>query len=217
MDMTEQDRKWAAEIGQEYTDRNTLTAEKLDALYLECFGVTRQALNMRFLGDLPRDISILEVGCNIGMQLRHLQMMGFTNLHGIELQQYAIDRLCVQDVEVRQGSAYELPYADGEFDLVYTSGVLIHLPPASWNPHAALQEIVRVSRKWVWGFEYFAFPRQEIKDRNWQNMLWADDYPAHFLWWTDNSLHLVRRWSEAYRKHLLGTVADMYLLEKACK
>ena len=81
-------------------------------------------------------------------------------------------------------------------------------------PNPAFEEIARVSCKWIWGFEYFAAPPQEIANRNWENMLWADDYPVQFLWWVGN-MHLVRRWSEVYRKNLEGTVADMYLLEKA--
>lgn len=214
-EMTEQEKAWAGQIGQEYTDRNTLSEGELDGLYRECFGVDRDGLNRWFLGEVPRDASILEVGCNIGMQLRHLQLMGFTNLHGIELQQYAIDHKIV-DVPIDQGTAESLPYEDNSFDLVYTSGVLIHLPALTLNGKplgGAIMEIARVSRKWIWGFEYYATPRGEIQDRNWQDMLWADDYPAYFIRWIGN-LHLVRRWSEAYRAHLPGTVADMYLLEK---
>ena len=99
--------------------------------------------------------------------------------------------------------------------------MLIHLPESTLNAehvlYRAVQEMARVSRKWIWGFEYFASPRQEITNRNWQDMLWADDYPSCFLWWIGNGLRLVRRWSETYQKHLPDTVADMYLLEKTCE
>jgi len=204
--MTIQEDAWKAGIGREYTDRNTLSYVELDMLYWDCFRTTRSALNARFLEDVPLSASILEVGCNIGMQLRHLQKGGYVDLHGIELQQYAIDRLCVKDVDVRQGSAESLPYEDGSFDLVFTSGVLIHLPIHILG--TAIREMMRVSRHWIWGFEYYSYPRQEITDRNWQDMLWSDDYPALF------DARLIRRWSEAYRAHLPGTVADMYLLER---
>lgn len=215
--VTKQEMAWAGEVGRRYTDRNILTATELDQLYLECFGTTRWSLNERFLFGVPYDAQILEVGCNIGMQLRHLQQEGYRNLRGIELQQYAIDNKVV-DVPIDLGSAEKLPYEDNSFDLVYTSGVLIHLPESTLavnnTLYRAVQEIARVSRKWIWGFEYFASPREEIRDRNWQDMLWADDYPTYFLWWIGNGLHLVRRWSEPYHGHLSGTVADMYLLEK---
>src|SRR4030042_739472 len=107
VEMTAQERAWAGQVGQEYTDRNTMTANQLDDLYRDCFGISRTLLNWHFLEGIPGDASILEVGCNIGMQLRHLQGMGYTNLHGIELQQYAIDHKVV-DVPIDQGSAYEL-------------------------------------------------------------------------------------------------------------
>ena len=210
--MTPQEKAWSAQVGQDYTDRNTLDASELDDLYTDCFGITRWELNEQFLNGIPKTAKILEVGCNIGMQLRHLQLQGYTNLHGIELQQYAIDRLCVENVTVRQGSAYALPYEDGEFDLVFTSGVLIHLP-AHMLPNA-IREIVRVSKRTIWGFEYYAAKREKIADRHWENMLWADDFPAYFLWRNNVGLRLVRRWSEIYHEILEGTVADMYLLEK---
>lgn len=200
-----------SQVGQDYTNRNTLTVEELDELYWDCFGITRRLLNHRFIGHIPFDASILEVGCNIGMQLRHLQLMDFTNLHGIELQQYAIDHLCVEGVDVQQGNATKLPYLDGDFDLVFTSGVLIHLPEPKL--YQAMTEIVRVSNRWVWGFEYYGWERTEIKDEHWHNMLWADDYPVWYMY--RHRLRLMKRWCEIHRTGFPGVVADMYLLEKA--
>jgi pseudaminic acid biosynthesis-associated methylase len=210
--LTLQEEKWTSLVGRDYTDRNTLSEAELDELYADCFGVTRHELNTRFLAGVPRDANVLEVGCNIGMQLRHLQRMGFQNLSGIEVNQYAIDHLCVDNVDVMQGSVYDLPYSDAQFDLVFTSGVLIHLPLHMIGQ--GIREIVRVSNKWIWGFEYFTSDRQEIADRNWKDMLWSDDYPNYFLYSDPFGLTMVRRWSEMYRRHLPGTVADMYLLER---
>ena len=36
--------------------------------------------------DFDRDMSILEVGCNVGVKISMLQKMGFRNLTGVELQ-----------------------------------------------------------------------------------------------------------------------------------
>ena len=74
---TEQIHTWSGDFGREYTDRNTFTPSELDELYRRNYGVTRTALNQRFLADIPRDARILEVGCNMGNQLLILQQMEF--------------------------------------------------------------------------------------------------------------------------------------------
>jgi len=213
--ITTQERGWAGKIGADYTDRSIYSAEELDDFYLRLLGITRTDLNQRFLGNFRtplRFMRILEVGCNIGMQLRHLQKMGFWNLHGIELQQYALDRLCVERVETCQGSATDLPYPDESFDLVFTSGVLIHIHPD--NLPLAMSEIERCARRYIWGFEYFSETTQEVTWRKWEDMLWSANYAALFLGQFP-SLKLLDWWSAPY----LGTgheglVASMYMLEK---
>jgi len=67
---------------------------------------------------------ILEVGCNVGNQLRMLQRMGFNNLYGIELQQYAIEKAkaLTKRINIIHGVADDIPFKDGYFDMVFTSG-----------------------------------------------------------------------------------------------
>ena len=52
--------------------------------------MTRGELNRRFLSAIPRSARVLEVGCNEGNQLCALHEMGFRNLFGIEIQDYAL-------------------------------------------------------------------------------------------------------------------------------
>ena len=61
--------KWAGQFGKEYTDRNALSLEEIEALYKGNYGVTRTELNERFLKGIDHSIRILEVGSNIGNQL----------------------------------------------------------------------------------------------------------------------------------------------------
>lgn len=209
---SEQERSWSGKIGAAYTDRNTLSAEGLDTVYSQNFGRTRTELNWQFVGSLPRYLRILEVGCNIGMQLRHLRAMGFYNLWGIELQQYALDRLCVSGVEVCQGSVTALPYPDEDFELVYTSGLLIHIPPDDLPQ--AMSEILRCTKQWVWGFEYYSQTLREISHRSWKDMLWEGDYPRMFIEMLP-SLEVKDRWAAPdMHPDRAGTLVDMYLLEK---
>ncbi|MFZ0585383.1 MAG: pseudaminic acid biosynthesis-associated methylase [Candidatus Sulfotelmatobacter sp.] len=178
---TPQTSQWTGDFGRAYTDRNTLTTKELDSLYWRNHGVTRRELNERFLQPIPRDARILEVGCNCGNQLLMLQEMGFTNLWGVEVQSYALEsgRARVPGVQLAQASALDLPYEDGYFDLVFTSGVLIHISPA--NLPRALDEIHRCARIWIWGLEYYAPEVTEVNYRGHDDLLWKMDYGKRYL------------------------------------
>jgi pseudaminic acid biosynthesis-associated methylase len=178
---TEQIRTWSGDFGREYTDRNTFTPAQVDELYQRNYGVTRSEINRRFLETIPRDARILEVGCNVGNQLLMLQSMGFTNLYGIEIQDYALQRAQerLPSAILKQASALAIPYADRFFDLVFTSGVLIHIAPADLP--LALREIRRCTKQWIWGFEYFAPHITEVAYRGHTALLWKTDYARLYI------------------------------------
>jgi pseudaminic acid biosynthesis-associated methylase len=181
MKATPQMEVWRGRFGREYTDRNTMSIDELDALYRREFGIGRRAMNETFLGSLPCDLRVLEVGSNIGNQLLLLQSMGFTRLYGIELQQYAVQlsKRRVAGAHFMQGSAFDLPCRDGSFDLVYTSGVLIHLAPQ--HLVAALREIHRATSRYIWGMEYFSETCEEVAYRGEQGLLWKSDFCRLYL------------------------------------
>lgn len=178
---TGQIRTWTGDFGREYTDRNSFTPAELDELYRRNYGITRREVNQRFLSGVPKQARILEVGCNMGNQLLLLQQMGFTNLHGIEIQSYALDRAKqrLDGAVLTQASAFEIPYADRSFDLIFTSGVLIHIAPGDLP--RALGEIHRCANTWIWGFEYYAPEMTEVQYRGQKSLLWKTDYAREYL------------------------------------
>jgi pseudaminic acid biosynthesis-associated methylase len=207
---TPQAEVWSGEFGAEYTRRNSFTLDEYDALYLQSVGVRRSALNAEFLEGLPRDARILEVGTNVGCQLGLLERAGFNSLWGVELQWGAVDevRRRVPRANIVQGTALEIPFRDGFFDVVFTSGVLIHISPGDLD--RALGEVMRCSRRYIWGDEYYAETLREIPYRGQQGLLWKGDYEAEYL----RRFPTLRR----ARKKLLdrpdGTQDLMFLLEK---
>lgn len=176
----EQDR-WGGAFGREYTDRNPHSVDDLDRLYSERFGITRTRLNEEFLGDLHRGARILEVGANVGVQLRALCRLGFTHLAGIEYQAYAILRSkgLGDAPPLACGSAMALPIRDGWADLTFTSGVLIHIAPADLD--TVIDEVVRTTRRFVWGLEYWAPELVEVPYRGQARLLWKGDYASLYL------------------------------------
>lgn len=209
--MTSQLRHWQGKFGKEYTDRNALTLEDIDKRYQGHYGVTRTELNEAFLGDFERSIRILEVGSNIGNQLLLLQKMGFNNLYGIEINNYAVQRSKANtcDINIIQGSAFDIPFKDGFFDLVFTSGVLIHIVPS--DIQKVLMEIHRCTNEYIWGFEYYADTYTEVKYRGHDELLWKTDFGRLYLDSFDG-LKLVKEKRVKYLED--DNVDTMFLMRK---
>ena len=179
--VTKQMEEWAGNFGKEYTDRNALSLPEMELLYKERYGITRTRMNRKFLGGFDRGINALEVGSNVGNQLLCLQNDGFRNLYGIELQSYAVElsKRTTKGINVIQGSAFDIPFKDGFFDLVFTSGVLIHIAPEGIT--AALDEIHRCTKRYIWCFEYYSDVYTRIQYRGRTDMLWKADFSKLFL------------------------------------
>jgi pseudaminic acid biosynthesis-associated methylase len=208
---TSQINRWIGEFGRHYTSRNVFDPAALDALFVKNYGITKRQLNERFLPVIPAGASILEVGCNIGNQLLFLQQMGFHNLYGIEIQHNALQQACsrLKNVHLVQANSFDIPFPDGYFDLVFTSGVLIHISPEDLPK--ALREIYRCTNSYIWGLEYYSPKPTEVNYRGHQGLLWKMDYAQMYLeQFADLELRQVE-----HLPYLEGTNADcMFLLRK---
>ncbi len=205
---------WQGAFGDDYTQRNSRSADEWDAFYIANYGVTKLEMNRRFLSDVPADTSFLEIGCNTGLQLQGLTRMGFRSLTGIDLQAYAgrLAKQLLPGAKIACASGLALPFGDASFDVVFTSGVLIHVAPADLN--GMFLEMARCARRYVWGFEYFAAELSEIPYRGHAGYLWKGDY-SRLLSETCPDLQLVRREIFPHTTDSeKGNVDAMYLLEK---
>jgi SAM-dependent methyltransferase len=70
---------------------------------------------------------ILDVGCGTGALLRHLQYEGYTNLEGLELSRRAVEVLGEYGIIMHHAKLPDLPFLDGQFDVVIASQVLEHI------------------------------------------------------------------------------------------
>ena len=212
-----QSQAWASEFGKEYTDRNMLTIEGIDVLYETRYGISRSDMNHQFLGYMDRNIRILEVGSNIGLQLQFLQKAGFKNLYGIEISPYAVElsKSLTKNVNIIQGYAQDIPFKDNYFDVVFTSGVLIHINPDEVQD--IMREMYRCTMSFIWGFEYFSYDIQPIKYRGSKettDLLWKANFRRMFCELFPR-LALIK---ETHFKYLQNENEDvMYLLVKGGK
>lgn len=205
---------WKGGFGKEYTDRNIFTTSQLNEMYVKSLGISREEMNMRFLGNLDKNIKILEVGCNVAQQLMLLQKMGFENLYGIELQEYAIEKAKLQTngINIIQASGLDIPFKDNFFDLVYTSGVLIHIHPD--HLPIVIKEMLRSTNKYIWGYEYYSDKISRIKYRGHEGFLWKADYADEFCKIEKNLSVKKKEIYTRLEKSDPPNVDCMYLLEK---
>ena len=211
MQHTFQEETWSGEFGKEYTDRNTFDIDQVNELYINNYGISREQMNSDFVGRLDKDIKILEVGTNSGNQLALLQKMGFRNLYGIEINEHAVDlaRKRLNGINVIQGSAFDIPFKDNFFDLVYTAGVLIHISKDDVNK--VISEMHRCSKKYIWGFEYYSNDAKEVSYRGNTNLLWKADFSGIFR----KAFPDLKLLKETKNKNLdYDNIDVMYLLEK---
>jgi pseudaminic acid biosynthesis-associated methylase len=160
---------WEGEFGQSYTDRNEIDWRK------------RLPAFQQMLVELPI-ARVLEVGCNRGHNLIALaEFLGNgSDLIGVEPNQYALEiaRASSVRVDFLPGNAFDLPFKNEYFDLVFTAGVLIHIPLTDLS--TALAEIYRVSKRYILAIEYFAEKETVIDYRGHNDLLWKRDFRKHY-------------------------------------
>lgn len=88
----------------------------------------RRNIIYKLIKHFCRDIDILEVGCSGGALMGLLQMRGFKNLTGIDIDQKAID-LCRQKgiTNVYVGDAEKTGFEEQKFDIIIASDILEHM------------------------------------------------------------------------------------------
>ncbi|HYR11422.1 MAG TPA: pseudaminic acid biosynthesis-associated methylase, partial [Longimicrobium sp.] len=124
----------------------------------------------------------LEVGCNIGNQLHILRKaVPGLEIYAVEPQAHALRLARERNPEAHpvQGTAFDIPFRDGFFDLVMTNRVLIHIHPADLE--TALREIHRCSRRYIWCCEYFAGETREVRYHGQAGLLWKTDFMQRYL------------------------------------
>jgi len=168
--MTQQLLAWEGDFGVAYTERNLVDWH----VRLPAFQQMLDGL------DLQR---VLEVGCNRGHNLKVLaELLGQgCDVVGVEPNRYALElaRQATAKAGALHGDIFDLPFKDSFFDMVLTAGVLIHVAPADLP--AALDELHRVSRRYLLAIEYFAQQEEAIRYRGQDGLLWKRDFLRAYL------------------------------------
>jgi pseudaminic acid biosynthesis-associated methylase len=176
MTTTPQAEFWRGDFGNAYTDRNLASADQMQArlqLWSEILSHTISA---------PPE-SFLEIGANLGTNLRALRLLTGARCLAVEPNDKAREILLRDGVlkteDLRGGIASKIDFPDGAADLAFTSGVLIHIHPD--HLVASLKEIHRCARRWIGCIEYFSDKPEMIPYRGHDDRLFKRDFGGFWL------------------------------------
>lgn len=155
---------WSGEFGDAYLARNRVNWAVRIPFW-------------RDILDLVDPSSVLEIGCNAGWNLLALRALDpRLSLHGIDLNERALAQARRDGLSVAAGNIADMPASMlPQSDLVFTAGVLIHVPPDDLDP--AMRAIVAASRKHVLAVEYGADTEEPVCYRG-HDALWRRPFGA---------------------------------------
>jgi len=178
--MTDQLDKWKSSFGDDYTTRN-----QLDDNNIQQRANFWNVILMHMAGSLPK--TILEIGAGVGGNLAALSII-YNNLQlpielmAIEPNLKAKEQLKnLQNTKIIEKDIFSIDAPNYNFDMVFTCGVLIHIEPIDLKQ--AMEEIYRVTKKYIVCAEYFSPTYDEINYMGQGNMLWKGDFGSY---WLDN-------------------------------
>lgn len=168
--MNEQEIFWSEEFGAEYIGRNSM--DRLLSANISFFS--------KILSRTGKVGSVLELGCNIGINLKALQFLdGSIELSGIEIndQAVAVAKTNLPAASIKQGSIIES--IDNRVDLTFTKTVLIHIHPDSLQ--TAYKNLYENSAQYILIAEYYNPVPTSVVYRGHKNKLFKRDFCGEIL------------------------------------
>lgn len=167
---TEQEKFWAGQFGDDYTERNTgpqLIASNT-ALFASIIAKTRQVK------------SILEFGANRGLNLLALRnLLPSVELSAVEINPKAVKELeTIKNLRIYQQSLLDFSI-DYKRDLVLSKGLLIHIAPEMLP--RAYQVLYESSSRYICLAEYYNPTSAEIEYRGNNGKLFKRDFAGEMM------------------------------------
>ena len=127
--------------------------------------------------------TVFDCGANIGRNigfLKDVDLLSKSSFAALDLNSVALEKLIgtYPDVETKHTNILNFE-CDEVFDLVFTSGVLIHINPK--NLEQVYENLMKLTKKYCLLIEYFNRTPVEIPYRGENGLLWKRDFGKHFL------------------------------------
>ena len=167
---TEQEEFWLGDFGDKYIDRNR--NKELLASNISLF--------KSILSRTGKIYSVLEFGCNIGMNLKSIKsLLPEVKLAGIDINKKAVDELRGLGIaKVIHGSVLDVEI-DRSFDLTLVKTVLIHINPEKLDK--VYSRLYKFSDKYICIAEYYNPLPVEINYRGHNDKLFKRDFAGELM------------------------------------
>jgi len=169
--MNKQEQFWKDKYAKEYITRNS--EFDLDS------GIKAWAQMTKSLGPV---LSILECGCNIGRNiniLNHLMPGAEKSIIEISPEAFSVVTGKYNFADSLNSSIVASDFGGKQFDLVFTSGVLIHIAPE--NLLENLSKIYAHSQRYIILCEMFSRVPKTVTYKGENDLLFTRDYGKFFL------------------------------------
>lgn len=178
MTQAEQTKFWEGAFGNEYTERNAIRAED------------RSRFFKKILEAAQGVSSIVELGANKGHNLEALHFLDPNlALTGVELNRKACNEMAAKAGINAVCSTIQDYQQSDPFDLVFSCGVLIHLPPDDLP--AIYQKMFDLSQKYILINEYYNPTPVEVPYRGHSERLFKRDFGGEFMDTVNNMVSVV--------------------------
>jgi pseudaminic acid biosynthesis-associated methylase len=169
--LTEQERFWAEDFGDEYFDRNK--GERLVNSRVFMFG--------RALKSAPNTMSMVEFGCNRGLNLQALKRINENfDLCGYEINKAAASEASKLNIaEIHRDTVVQKLNFEKQYDLSFTKGLLIHINPNLLN--TVYENLYNISKEYIFISEYYNPKPVSIEYRGHDKKLFKRDFAGELI------------------------------------
>jgi len=167
---TEQENFWAGEFGNKYISRNK-GQELLSS---------KTALFAKILSHTHSVNSVLELGCNVGLNLNAIKRLRpDVRLYGVEINKNAANIAST----LKNSTIFHESIIDFVprtiCDLTFTAGVLIHISPQSLP--RVYETLFKASQKYILIYEYYNPTPVEVSYRGHEKKLFKRDFAGEIM------------------------------------
>ena len=168
---TEQEEFWSGEFGNSYAERNASDGDR----------IAKQIMFSQIIRNVPRIQSVVELGCNIGLNLLALKAINSNfEVAGYEINKKAVIKAKEWNVgEIFEESVITKIVSPKEYDLSFTSGVLIHINPDELG--MVYDNLFNLSKKYILISEYYNPTPVIVEYRGHADKLFKRDFAGEMI------------------------------------
>ena len=164
-----QTKIWEGPFGNKYTKRHNSKPINSEISFFK-----------KIFKSVDRLTSILELGCNNGRNLEALRKIDVKfELKGYEINEIAIKEAQKKKFDVSKKSISSNLQNSKSYDLVFTKGVLIHIPPNKLD--RVYTNMYNLSKKYLLVAEYFNPTPMKLIYRGNKNLMFKRDFAKDLI------------------------------------